>query len=70
MAVQKNVKACTECARLKPWSKPARFPIKPIPLAAAPNHRIHVFGPLKVTEGGKKYFCVITAGSTREDEKE
>ena len=60
--VQDHVQACRECARVKPWSKPARVPLKPIPLAASPNHRIHVdlFGPLKVTEGGKKYVCVIT----------
>ena len=46
-----------ECARVKPWSKPARVLMKPFPLAATPNHPIHVdvFGPLKVTEGGKKY---------------
>ena len=41
--------------------------MKPIPLAAAPNHHIHVdlFGPLKVTEGGKKYVCVITDAFTK-----
>ena len=41
--------------------------MKPIPLAAMPNHRMHVdlFWPLKVTEGSKKYVCVITDAFTK-----
>ena len=36
--------------------------MKPIPLAAVPNHRINrdLFWLLKVTEEGKKYISVIT----------
>ena len=65
--VQEHVQACRECARVKPWYKPARVRMKPILLAAAPNHRIHVdlYVPLKVTEGGKKYVCVITDSFTK-----
>ena len=65
--VQEHMQACRECARVKPCSKPERVPMKPIPLAVTPNHRIHVdlFGPLKVTEGGKKYVCVITDAFTK-----
>ena len=40
--VQEHVQACRECAKVKPWTKPARISIKPISLAAAPTHRIHV----------------------------
>ena len=55
--VKEHLQACRECARVKPWSKPARVPMKPFLLAAAPNHSIHVdlFGPRQVMEEGKKY---------------
>ena len=60
--VEEHVRSCTECAKVKPWSKPARVPLKPLELAETPNHRIHVdlFGPLKTTSEGKKYVCVMT----------
>ena len=52
--VQEYVEACRECARVKPWSKPARVPMKPILLAAAPNHRIHFFFGRGLTSGDER----------------
>ena len=59
--MQEHMQACRECARVK-LSKPARVLLKPIPLAAVPNHRSNMdfFWLLKVTEEGKKYISVIT----------
>ena len=39
--VQEHVQACREYVRVKPWSKPARVPMKPIPLAVTPHRLIN-----------------------------
>ena len=51
----------------KPWGRPARVPLKPLPQPENPKHRIHVdlFGPLATGGSGKKFVMVITDSFTK-----
>ena len=60
--VADHIKTCLSCQRNKPWNRPQRVPMIPLPATDHINARIHIdlFGPLKVSGRGKRYIMVIT----------
>ena len=60
--VEYHVRHCIPCQQSKVGSRHARPPLQPLPQPPNINHRVHMdlYGPLAVSERGKKYVMVLT----------
>lgn len=67
--VQKHIKGCLTCQKIKPPVRAAgaHAPLQPLPLATMPNERIHIdlFGPIRTAKGQKKMLLVMTDAFTK-----
>lgn len=64
--ITNEVVNCHQCQLRKKDNHPKAF-LRPLPSLTTPNQRIHadLFGPLKVSQKGKKFILVITDGFTK-----
>ncbi len=64
--VIKLVRNCEVCQRTKSVHEKAQ-PLQSLPLCTQPNQRCHIdlFGPLRISGGGKKYIMVMTDAFTK-----
>ena len=65
--IQHHIENCDICQRTRPYRRPAKVPLKPLPQPCNPNHRIHVdlFGPLIASDNQKRFILVITDSFTK-----
>ena len=65
--IEKHIKECVPCQQNKPWSRPKRIPLKPLPATHTPNARVHIdlFGPLKTSRTGKRWILVATCAFSK-----
>lgn len=65
--VEDHVRSCVDCQKIKPWNRPNKAPLNPLPQPKAPNGRLHIdlFGPLTVSGGGKRMVMVMTDAFTK-----
>ena len=60
--IKDHIRSCLQCQKNKPYRRPEKIPLTPLPQPPAPNHRVHIdlFGPLKASGKGKKYVMCMT----------